>query len=284
MTTSCCDSVPVPGGSFHRNYDVAADKQFPDMTHQATVSAFRLDVYKVTVGRFRRFVDAGMGTQAKPPASGAGARTLNGLPDQGGWEATWNAMLAADTTALLSRLNSCNVLKNTWTNSPGSKENRPMVCVSWYEAMAFCIWDGGFLPTDAQRQFAAAAGNQQRAYPWSNPPGSTAIDCTLTSYGGSSYPTTACATAPVDVGSVPGDIGAFGQRGLGGNVSEWILDFYQDPLPPTCNDCARLSGTQRVLRASSFYDNELAARIAWTAAAVPDFRGLQIGLRCARAP
>ena len=283
-TTSCCDSVLVSGGSFYRNHDVAADKMFPDMTHQATVSAFRLDVYKVTVGRFRKFVNADMGTQAKPPAAGAGSRTLNGLPDQGGWETSWNSMLAVDRTELLTRLNSCNVLKNTWTNSPGSKENRPMVCVSWYEAMAFCIWDGGFLPTVAQRQYAAAAGSQQRAYPWSNPPGSTAINCSLTSYGGSNYPTTACATAPVDVGSVAGDIGAFGQRGLGGNVSEWTLDCYQGTLPPTCSDCASLSGTQRILCGSSFYDDALAARVAWTSATVPDFRGLQVGFRCARAP
>jgi formylglycine-generating enzyme required for sulfatase activity len=48
--------------------------------------------------------------------------------------------------------------------------------MDWYEAYAFCIWDGGFLPTDAEWNYAAAGGAQQRAYPWSNPPTSLTID------------------------------------------------------------------------------------------------------------
>jgi hypothetical protein len=34
----------------------------------------------------------------------------------------------------------------TWTVTPGSNETRPINCVNWWEAYAFCIWDGGFLP------------------------------------------------------------------------------------------------------------------------------------------
>jgi hypothetical protein len=35
---------------------------------------------------------------------------------------------------------------DTWTSSPGNNELKPIVCANWYEAYAFCIWDGGFLP------------------------------------------------------------------------------------------------------------------------------------------
>src|SRR5262245_39454717 len=83
---SCCESPRVSGGTFYRGYDVAFDGMYPDMDAPATVSTFRLDRYEVTVGRFRRFVEAGMGTQENPPAPGSGARTLNGEADQGGWE------------------------------------------------------------------------------------------------------------------------------------------------------------------------------------------------------
>src|SRR5580700_4095697 len=52
---SCCTSLNVVGGTFLRSYDGAT---FTDASHPATVSTFRLDKYEVTVGRFRRFVEA----------------------------------------------------------------------------------------------------------------------------------------------------------------------------------------------------------------------------------
>src|SRR5690242_15342252 len=70
---SCCDSLLVPAGMFLRKYDVSTDGMYTDMSYPATVSAFRLDKYEVTVGRFRQFVEAGMGTQASPPGPGAAA-------------------------------------------------------------------------------------------------------------------------------------------------------------------------------------------------------------------
>jgi formylglycine-generating enzyme len=76
----------------------------------------------------------------------------------------------------------------TWTDTPGSNESRPINCITWYEAMAFCCaWDGGYLPTEAEWNYAASGGSLQRA----SPPGDLTIDAAHASYsaaGGGSNP------------------------------------------------------------------------------------------------
>jgi formylglycine-generating enzyme required for sulfatase activity len=54
----------------------------------------------------------------------------------------------------------------TWTPTPSAHESLPINCVNWYQAYAFCIWDGGFLPSRAEWEYAASGGMQQLAYPW----------------------------------------------------------------------------------------------------------------------
>lgn len=57
-----------------------------------------------------------------------------------------------------------------------------MNCLTWYEAMAFWVWDGGYLATEAEWNYASMEGSQQRVYPWSNSARSLAIDGTRANY------------------------------------------------------------------------------------------------------
>lgn len=175
----CSTATPIPGGTFFRSYDMAGDGMYPSMSYPATVGPFVLDRFEVTVGRFRKFVEAGMGTRANPPSAGGGARRLNGIDGQGGWDASWNDDLAADTAALVTAIK-CDPTYQTWTDTAVANENLPINCVDWFEAAAFCIWDGGFLPSEAEWNFAAAGGAEQRAYPWSKPPKNPAPPVTRT--------------------------------------------------------------------------------------------------------
>ena len=277
----CCSTAqPIPGGTFYRSYDVASDGMYPSMSYPATVSPFVLDKYEVTVGRFRKFVEAGMGTSANPPPTGVGARRLNGMDEQGGWDANWNAVLATDTTPFVAALK-CNQYQS-WTDTPGANEELPINCITWYEAFAFCAWDGGFLPTEAEWNFAAAGGSEQRAYPWSLPPATTAIDCSFANYN------TDCVNPPngavnhVGSESPRGD-GRWNQADLTGNVWEWTLDWYQDTYVSPCDDCAELeSSTLRVYRGGSFFGGSFrnGAHVGFSATR----RVGNVGVRCIRAP
>jgi formylglycine-generating enzyme required for sulfatase activity len=287
LNDSCCSSPVVNGGTYYRSYDVATDGKYPSQSNPATVSDFRFDRYEVTVGRFRKFVNAGKGTQASPPPSGAGA---NPYIAGSGWDSSWNASLLADTATLTGSSGvNCDATYQTWTASAGSNEDKPINCVSWFEAFAFCAWDQGFLPTEAEWNYAAAGGSDQRAYPWSNPPASVAIDCSYANYHINNPAGTYCVNgttgAANNVGSEsPKGDGKWGQSDLAGNVSEWNLDWYAATYTNPCADCANLtpSSNSRVMRGASF-DSANPSDLRASSRNTVAYRNVGTGFRCARA-
>lgn len=287
---SCCNSLEVPAGSYDRSYDLANDGAWPDSSFPAAVSGFRLDKYEVTVGRFRAFVNAEMGTQSNPPLSGAGAH-LNIA--HSGWDATWSTSLATDRGALSSALK-CDTTFQTWTDVPAANEHRPINCVTWYEAMAFCAWDGGYIPTEAEWDYAATGGDEQRAYPWSEPAGSLTIDNSHASYNsgtnldgmncvGDGMP--GCAlTDLTSVGTKPAGDGRWGQSDLAGNVYEWVLDWAGNYTNP-CDNCANLTVTgYRMFRGGSYGNSIGLLRASFRNSFPPSVRSSRIGIRCGRIP
>lgn len=279
---SCCESMTVVGGSFLRSYDGVT---FTDTAYPATLSTFRLDKYEVTVGRFRRFVAAVVSGWV--PQSAAGKHThlnagkgLNGGTETG-WDPSWTASLATTPAAWTANLQ-CGYPYDTWTPSEGADESLPINCASWYEAYAFCVWDGGFLATEAEWNYAAAGGAEQRVYPWSNPPNSTTADYTYASYDclGDS-----CSFQDIlSVGTDPMGDGKWGQSDLGGNVAEWNLDV-QATYPTPCDDCASLgAGPNRSIRGGGFNSDLTGVLAAGRDANTPDSRNEIYGIRCARTP
>ncbi len=309
-TESCCTSLEVTGGTFYRTY--ANDGGGPTgEAAPASVSSFRLDKYDVTVGRFRQFVSATLPTDGGAgwlPSAGSGKHThLNagqglvnvgapgdaGVAYETGWVATDDSNVAPTSTNL-----TCGPAGYaTWTPSPDSQESLPITCANWYEAYAFCIWDGGFLPSEAEWKYAAEGGNELREYPWGATAPGTGNQYAIFGYGDSLddcyYPAAERCTGAVNiapVGTPALGAGRWGQLDLTGNVNQWNLDWSQYPFVDPCSDCAYLTEddpnvANRIIQGGDFFAPYWAGSISGN----PDFSragaGLYwIGFRCARSP
>jgi sulfatase modifying factor 1 len=305
---SCCTSLPVPGGTFFRDYTNTGAGPTGESA-PATVSSFRLDRYEVTVGRFRQFVAVappawGENGWLPTPGSGKHVHVNHGWglatpgtgdsPNEPGWQPDDD--MDVDPCEYLV----CDPDYATWTPEPGSNEKLPINCVSWAEAYAFCIWDGGFLPSEAEWEYAAAAGSQQREYPWgTTPPGAASqyaiYDCRYPSGSGSCSGLSNIAP----VGTASQGAGAWGQLDLAGNLNEWTLDmakesFVEDPrctpnVPCTipCADCADLRTPDQwppKLDMGGDFDEQTAWLALPTRHQAENPRTPRNGFRCARTP
>lgn len=149
------------------------------------------------------------------------------------------------------------------TYKKAGKEDHPIVCVDFKQAVDYCSAQGKRLPSDAEWEWAARGGEEARVYPW----GKDAPKDQLCWSGNGLLK----GTCPV--GAHPSGASKDGLLGMAGNVFEWT----------TSSQDAKTE--DRVGRGASWRDgvanmfrNERPGRFKTT------YRCGFLGIRCAMAP
>jgi len=153
-------------------------------------------------------------------------------------------------------------------------DDQPMRQVTWRAAADYCAWVGKRLPTEAEWE-RAAAGVDERLWPW----GDRNERCeTAVHFTGSSF----CGPGVRPVGSRPDGATPDGVHDLGGNVGEWVHDWYWGYRNEAQTDPTGIpSGTWKVVRGGGFGETASAIRSSARRAAPPAARADDIGFRCA---
>lgn len=178
-----------------------------------------------------------------------------------------------------------------WDDPRLNKPEQPVVGVNWFDAKAYCEYEGKRLPTEAEWE-RAARGPQGLKYPWGNE-----MDPTKANYGKNHS-----ATLPVD--SLPEGASPYGLHHMAGNVFEWVEDWYDPdfyqktphpvntvgPLKPiwlggTGTYVDRLTvGAKRVIRGGSWIAAETSVTTThrfWNHPSNNSY-GVGLGFRCAQ--
>jgi formylglycine-generating enzyme required for sulfatase activity len=236
--------------------------------HEVCVDGFWLGAKEVTVGSFRKFVQA---TSYKTDAE----------ENRGGNKGCW-----------ARKDNKWGWQEGYFWNKPGfgQEESFPAACVSWNDGREYVKWlNGGSgkayrLPTEAEWEYAARGGTETSRY-WGD-----GVDGQACGYANVADKGHGWAGFPCDDGyEFSSPVGSYKPNGYGlydmlGNVGEWCGDWYasdyygkstrQNPQGPS-------SDSVRVYRGGSWSSNPGGFRAASRLRDTPVNRNANVGFRLA---
>ena len=291
--------VLIPAGEFMMGSDEPPEslalswpayerKRFTDIADEAPVHrvritrAFYLGQTEVTVGQFRRFLQAS-GYIPESVADGTGGYGYNPAYDPA--KAGGDAFEGRDPVY-------------SWRN-PGfaQDDDHPVVNVSWNDALAMADWlsrtEGHVyrLPTEAEWEYAARAGTRTRYHSGDAPESllhvANVFDAdaapywkkwaghALAGHDGHAFTSPAASFAP----------NAFGLYDMHGNAWEWTADWHDDhyyAASPVDDPKGPATGSVRVRRGGSWHTWSFYARASFRNWNLASTRYTLVGMRLLR--
>jgi len=260
--------VSIPEGTFQMGSTLNSNEQ---PLHNITLSSFYIGKYEVTNTDYCEFLNS----QGNQTEGGGIWINLTGDAYQG-------------------------ITGNGPYSVIAGYENRPVVYVSWYGAIAYCNWlstrhgltscygpinnrgndpsvwrtkNGYRLPTEAEWEYACRAGSNTSYY-WGD-----SINDSYCWYNNNSV----------------NQIHTVGQKrqntwgifDISGNVWEWCNDWYDANYysqSPSNNPVGPVSGSNRVYRGGGWHNSADCCRSAIRYNITPDYHGIALGFRLCRTP
>ncbi len=254
--------VLIPPGTFQMGSPTGeSERSTNEAPHEVELRyPFYLGANDVTVGEFRRFVDA---TKYKTEAESDGKGGYGGDPDKG--------TFTQDP-------------KYTW-RTPGfsQSEDDPVVEVSWNDAGKYIEWVNGNardgllyrLPREAEWEYSCRGGRS------SSLAFGVGDGTTLSTRNANFSDSNLNKTTPVDTYK-PNTLGLYDMQG---NVYQWCSDWYGDyPAGHAVDPTGPLSGSSRVFRGGGWDDGARLCRAAHRYGNEPGLRLNDLGFRLALVP
>ena len=154
--------------------------------------------------------------------------------------------------------------------------DRPVINVSWNDAMAFAKWAGARLPTESEWEYASRGGLEQMLYPWGNDSPERYANCGNEWDNGNGW-----LTSMKKTGSYPPN--KFGLYDMAGNVWEWCMDWlgpYEAGLH--VNPAGIAQGDRRVVRGGGWNSSAMSVRNSVRGGRNPEYQGTHTGFRIAK--
>ncbi|WP_249435998.1 formylglycine-generating enzyme family protein [Paenibacillus sp. Marseille-Q4541] len=216
--------IELQGGSFMMGTNDAEGfpKDGEGPVRQVHVDPFHISPYAVTNQDFEQFIlETGYVTEA----------------EKFGWSYVFKLLVSETVLAQVQHVPThvpwwLVVHGANWRQPEGpdstilGRENHPVVHISWNDAEQFCKWSGTQLPTEAEWEYAARGGLEQKRYPWGDilkPDGEHRCNIwqgkfPIRNHAEDGY----LGTAPVDAFKPNG----YELYNMSGNVWEWCRDSF----------------------------------------------------------